>query len=89
MVRLKGTSKAEQVEGDARAAHDAGNEFFIFEAGSSFRDPTAGVAEALETIEGIGWRLEHVSHVWSTTLANHAVGYYVFRRAPTTQQVRT
>ena len=82
-MRLKGTSKAEQVEGDARAAHDAGNEFFIFEAGSSFRSATVGVSDALEAIEGIGWRLEHVSHVWSTTLANHAVGYYVCRRGET------
>ena len=84
---LKGTSKAEQVEGDARAAHDAGNELFIFEAGTSFRSATAGVAEALEAIEGIGWRLEHVSHVWSTSGSNHAVGYYVFRRAETIRRV--
>ncbi len=37
-----------------------------------------------ETIEAIGWRLEYVSHVWSTAGGNHAVGYYVFRRASTT-----
>jgi hypothetical protein len=78
---LKGTSKAEIVSGAAQEAFDAGQQFFVFEAGSSFRSAVEGVAEALEAIEGIGWHLEHVSHVWSTSMGNHAVGYYVFRRA--------
>ena len=80
MPLLKGTSKADQAAGDAQQAWDDGARFHVLEAGSSFRSATKGVAEALETVETIGWRLEHVSHVWSTDMANHAIGYYVFRR---------
>lgn len=77
---LKGTSKADLAAGPAQEAFDAGQQFFVFEAGSSFRSAVEGVAEALAAIEGVGWRLEHVSHVWSTSMGNHAIGYYVFRR---------
>ena len=80
MSLLKGISKADQAEDQARKAHEEGLQFFLFEAGTSFKSATTGVAEALEVIERIGWRLEHVSHVWSTDLSNHAIGYYVFRR---------
>ena len=77
---LKGTSKAELAADEAQEAWETGQRFYIFEAGSSFRSATAGVAEALETVEGVGLKLEHVSHVWFTDMANHAVGYYLFRR---------
>jgi hypothetical protein len=81
MALLKGTSKADMVKSEAQEAFNLGKRFFVFEAGSSFRSATKGVADALEAIESIGWHLEHVSHVWSTDASNHAVGYYVFRRA--------
>jgi len=80
MALLKGSSKAEQGADAAQKAWDGGQRFFLWEAGSSFRSATAGVAEALDEIERVGWRLEHMSHVWSTSAANHAVGYYLFRR---------
>jgi hypothetical protein len=79
-MKLKGTSKAEQAAPEAQKAWDAGQQFFLWEAGSSFRSATAGVAEALEEVEKVGWRLDQMSHVWSDTMANHAVGYYLFRR---------
>ena len=77
---LKGTSKAELAADEAQQAWDDGRQFHILETGSSFRSATAGVVEALETVEAIGWKLEHVSHVWSTDMSNHAIGYYLFRR---------
>jgi len=80
MALLKGVSKAELGSDDAQKAWDTNQMFFLWEAGSSFRSATKGVAEALEAIEAVGWRLEHMSHVWSDTMANHAVGYYLFRR---------
>jgi hypothetical protein len=80
MALLKGVSKAELGAGDAQQAWDAGQTFFLWEAGSSFRSATKGVAEALAEIESVGWRLEQMSHVWSTDGANHAIGYYPFRR---------
>jgi len=80
MALLKGTSKAELAAPEAQKARDEGQRFFLFEAGSSFRSAIAGVAEALEVIEGIGWHLEHMTHVWSDRGGNHAVGYYLFRR---------
>lgn len=80
MALLKGTSKAEQVDGAAREAWDAGRQFFLWEAGSSLRSATKGVAEALEAIESIGWRLDQMSYIFSDTMANHPVGYFLFRR---------
>ena len=80
LALLKKTSKADLAADEAQQAWDAGGQFYILEAGSSFRSATKGVAEALETVETIGWKLAHVSHVWSTDMANHAVGYYLFRR---------
>lgn len=80
MALLKGTSKAELVSPEAQTAWDEGRKFFIWEAGSSFRSATKGVAEALETIESVGWKLDQMSYVFSSTLANHPVGYFLFRR---------
>lgn len=80
MALLKGTSKEELGSAEAQKAWDAGRRFFLWEAGSSFRSATAGVAEALESIEAIGWKLDQMSHVWSSSGGNHAVGYYLFRR---------
>jgi hypothetical protein len=80
MSILKGTSKADLATGPAQQAWDNGSTVFLFEAGSSFRDAVKGVAEAIEAVEGIGWRLQHMSHVWSSSGGNHAIGYYLFRR---------
>ncbi len=78
MALLK--KKADVTAEEAQEAWDTGQQFFMLEAGTSFRSAVKGVPEALETVEAIGWRLEHVSHVWSTDLSNHAIGYYLFRR---------
>ncbi len=72
-------SQFERVEGQSREAYEQGRHVFIFEAGNRF--PTEGVAEAIEAIEAIGWRLEHVSHVSSFSRSpGHPIGYYLFRR---------
>jgi hypothetical protein len=73
-------SKEDAAVKAAQRALDEGRRFFILSAGSSFGGQIAGVAEQLEAVEDLGWRLEHVSHVWSSSMANHAVGFYVFRR---------
>ncbi len=80
--QLKRISRnVESAEGQAREAYDEGQQVFIFEAGKSFLSATEGVAEAIEAIEAIGWRLKHVSHVSSyMTSPRHPIGYYVFRR---------
>ena len=79
--QLKRVSRnAELAEGQAREAYDDGRQVFIFEAGASFRSATVGVAEAIEAIEAIGWRLKHVSHVSKFAISPQAIGYYVFRR---------
>jgi hypothetical protein len=71
-------SPLKRVEGQAREAYEQGRQVFIFEAGNRF--PTEGLAEAIEAIEAIGWRLEHVSHVSSVRSPGHPIGYYLFRR---------
>ena len=78
--QLKRISRnVESAKGQAREAYDQGRQVFIFEAGNQF--PTEGLAEAIEAIEAIGWRLEHVSHASSFTRSpGQPIGYYVFRR---------
>ncbi len=72
-------SPLKRVEGQAREAYQQGRQVFIFEAGNRF--PTEGLAEAIEAIEAIGWRLEHVSHASSFARSpGHPIGYYLFRR---------
>ncbi len=73
------SKSTELAKRQAREAHDQGRQVFIFEAGNRF--PTEGLAEAIEAIESIGWRLEHVSHASSFTRSlGHPIGYYLFRR---------
>lgn len=81
MALLKGVSKSDRGQDSAQQAFDRGQTVFLWEAGSSFGDPVKGVAEAIQAIEEVGWRLEHMSHVWSSSMSNHAIGYYLFRRA--------
>jgi hypothetical protein len=73
------SKSTELAKRQAREAYDQGRQVFIFEAGNRF--PTEGLAEAIEAIESIGWRLEHVSHASSFARSpGHPIGYYLFRR---------
>jgi hypothetical protein len=73
------SKSTELAKGQAREAYDQGRQVFNFEAGN--RVPTEGLAEAIEAIEAIGWRLEHVSHVSSFFRSpGQPIGYYLFRR---------
>ena len=73
------SKSTELAKRQAREAYDQGRQVFIFEAGNRF--PTEGLAEAIEEIEAIGWRLEHVSHASSFTRSpGQPIGYYLFRR---------
>lgn len=78
-MALTGWFDTEAVEADAREAWEAGQRFYLCKA-RSFRSPDA-VPRALEAIEDLGWRLEQMSHVWSTFGAGRSVGYYLFRRS--------
>ena len=77
---FKSISKENVAAANAKKAWDEGRRFYLYEAGSPLSSAVMGVAEALEAVEAIGWRLEHMSHVWSTTMGNHTIGYYLFRR---------
>lgn len=67
---------------NARRALEEGRTVFLAQIGSSIKaDAVSGVAEDIEAVEAEGWRLDQMSYVWSTTLSNHPVGFFLFRRA--------
>lgn len=74
-------AKADMVSDNAKRAMEEGHTVFLCQIGSTFGGAISGVAETIEAVEELGWRLEQMSHVWSTDMSNHLSGIYLFRRA--------